>query len=247
MTLQQDGRGDPLADQLEQPAGLVEGQHVLGTDVSPPPDLADPQDRGVDVPVGGLDLLPRDPDPGDVDRVARARHHVAAHSGRPGEHLLPRERRGRRDGGGRSCAADDLVAQRTRRCCSSATSSPNIRLYSVACSTGLVRWSLDFTSAIRRLRGQLLQAGARARRRRPRRARAPSTSASTPSAEIADETTGSSGRVAQPRAPVGGGRGRPAGLGDQVPDGTVRRVLEVVGTDLGRGPADQSAAAGSPA
>ncbi len=37
-----------------------------------------------------------------------------------------------------------------RRCCSSATSSPNIRLYSVACSTGLVRCSRDLRSAIRR-------------------------------------------------------------------------------------------------
>ena len=37
-----------------------------------------------------------------------------------------------------------------RRCCSRAVSSPNIRLYSVGCSTGLVRWSRDFTSAMRR-------------------------------------------------------------------------------------------------
>src|SRR4051794_19155409 len=159
--LQHDARGDPLAHELEQQPRLVEGEGVLGPLLAPAPDLADVQHGGLVVPLGSLDVLPRDADglgeleaaaaegAEDVQRVAGAAD-VALVGGRVGEQALPPLHPDRRALAAPPHCAFTVRSRSVRRCCSSAASSPNMRLYSTACSTGLVRWSLDFRSLIRR-------------------------------------------------------------------------------------------------
>ena len=83
--LEYDARRDPFPDQLEQPAGLGDREPVLGSPLAPGPDLGDPQDGGVPVPVRRLDLLPGDagvgrprPAPRDVEGVTGARDDAPA-------------------------------------------------------------------------------------------------------------------------------------------------------------------------
>ena len=86
-------------------------------------------------------------EPGDM---AVPGHDWVRRRSRAGGGAHPAMHRGPREGVPHS-SPPMAFSRRVRRCCSSATSSPNIRLYSPACSTGLVRCSRDLRSAIRRM------------------------------------------------------------------------------------------------
>ncbi len=167
--LEQHACRHPLANQLEEASRLRDHDLVRRPQLTPRAHFRNAEGRRLGVPFGGLDLLPRDA--GCLDRLdqqrslnQRGRHvervasaaDVPAFDHRPGKQALTRS-----DGDVGSWRLSSgepaheppptASSRNVRRCCSSATSSPNIRLYSVACSTGLVRWSLDLTSAIRRI------------------------------------------------------------------------------------------------
>ncbi|GAA3673288.1 hypothetical protein GCM10022237_36190 [Nocardioides ginsengisoli] len=131
MPLDDDARGDPLADQLEQPTGVVEVERVHRRRLAEAADLDHVQGLGVEVPVGARNLLPRDP-LGQVERVAGAADEVLAGrvaDRRPGEQALPRADGKLRPVRDEPHAPPPTIFSRSmRRCCSSAASSPNILL-----------------------------------------------------------------------------------------------------------------------
>ena len=137
--LEDHARGDPLADQLEQAAtGSPSVARVLAALLAPLPTSDTRSTVVVGVPVGGLDLLPwQSPGPDGLRAGSGRRARRGCRRGRrrsvsaPGQDPLPRP--DRRRGGRRRHGPhwSPIASSRSvRRCCSRATSSPNIRLYS---------------------------------------------------------------------------------------------------------------------
>ena len=156
-------------EQPDRPSRLGHREPVDRALLARPRHLGDLEDPLVGVPAGLVDALPGDPlrrlappsggttssagrVPSSQDSPARAEASTRSpFSARRG----PAPRRADARGPGRAIVGQPhqpptASSRRLRRCFSSATSSPNIRLYSSACSTGLVRCSLDFRSAMRR-------------------------------------------------------------------------------------------------
>ena len=171
---------------------------VLDPRLAPGADLADPQRRGVAVPVGGLDLLPRDPPVADVERVAGAGDDRAVGRLGPGQHRLPR---GDVDRGPGTSSHEAPIRGRAA-CGGAARGRPARRTSGCTRSAARPGWCAAAATSGRRsgAGGELLQAvdveRDVGRRRAPR-----VSSGSTASALIAEETAGSVGRVAQPAWP----------------------------------------------
>ena len=153
----------------EQPARVGERERVHRRGPAELADLGDPQPlrrrgpsrRSRPAPTGAGRLAAASAGT-THQRVAGAEQPGAVGGRRVREHLVAAGQAGARDARRRAPsraraervphASPPMAFSRSvRRCCSRATSSPNIRLYSVACSTGLVRCSRDLRSAIRRI------------------------------------------------------------------------------------------------
>ena len=250
MPLEHDARRDPLPDQLEQPAGLLDREAVLGPPLAPGADLADPQDGGVLVPVGGLDLLPGDAGVGRPRRAARRRARrgcrattAPASAVGPGQQPAPPPPTsigGRRAPAHASLGADRPLAQGAAVLLEGGELAEHPVVLGRRARPG---WCAAAATSARR------SGAARSARAAGRRAGATYdasgslavSSGSTPSALIAEETAGSvaasRSRVAQPASPAPA-TGPPAAATSSH-TAAVGRVGEVVGADLGGGAADR--------
>ena len=166
-SLEDDAGGHPLADELQQEGRVLHLEGVRRPRLAVLPDLGDPEPESSCSQAASSTGLPRDLDGARRRRVAPDHHEPQPGAEQPGpvvrdgvgEDLLAARQVGAREhlGGDAPASVEEphwlssARSRRLRRCCSRATSSPNIRLYSVACSTGLVRCSRDFRSAMRRI------------------------------------------------------------------------------------------------
>ena len=147
--LEHDGRGDPLADQLEEAARLGQASSYVGRGS---PQVPTSLTRSVSESRSQSAARPASRAPGAVaGRAGRAPPGCPRprRPTRPGQHPLPAATRRKGRPPPPHCVPT-MRSRSLRRCSSSAASSPNIRLYDAACSTGLVRWSRDLIWAIRR-------------------------------------------------------------------------------------------------